>query len=583
MTFSEINIQLGLGRTPIKLYWFLLTHLFILSLQISAQTQQDDEQAYILPSHRHVHRHLRDAEGCKPVVYRNTTHSKHPAASGTSSRSLVETHYRLVELGTSSWDKRPTTVLHQVVNSPLNTLSILEPGHPGSCQNGTDGRSLVRETAVRNDCIVAINAGLFDTQTGACLGNIISDGFLVQSSGGIINAHFVGGAIWLVKDGVSYVDESLKVECEDTQETGTLERFASVVSARTAIGHDAEGRVHLVEVNGKTGQRGVDLYTLANLLIEMGIVNAINLDGGGSATAVINGTLVNYPSDKCANSSYNCERAVTTVVCIHTPRCQPRDCSGHGSCDMGMCRCRGLWTGPACDKLKCPADCSWHGVCTEVGKCIANVEINKQSLVPSTEDQSSMWLTAVLCLSILGVSSLLVNAMLSLTLARSQRRHQAELKRAARLAAKHALQRAARGNARRNSENDDEDDDLEDEERGDQFIEERLSSSSNENSPAHVSDSTHAKKTGPVKPHRRFPFPNFLSLKSVRLKDSLPNAAKGREGEMETTNEQLFPLLTQGQNGKREVWRGEDTSSEPEEEDLFIAPQKKHEGSINST
>ena len=30
----------------------------------------------------------------------------------------------------------------------------------------------------------------------------------------------VGGVMWLVKDGVSYVDKSLEIECPDTQETG---------------------------------------------------------------------------------------------------------------------------------------------------------------------------------------------------------------------------------------------------------------------------------------------------------------------------------------------------------------------------
>ena len=42
----------------------------------------------------------------------------------------------------------------------------------------------------------------------------------------------------------------------------------------------------------------IDLYNFADLLLKLGFVNAINLDGGGSATMVINNTVVNYPSDK---------------------------------------------------------------------------------------------------------------------------------------------------------------------------------------------------------------------------------------------------------------------------------------------
>jgi exopolysaccharide biosynthesis protein len=48
----------------------------------------------------------------------------------------------------------------------------------------------------------------------------------------------------------------------------------------------------------------MNLYTFANYLKKLGLVNAINLDGGGSATFVINGTTVNYPSDKWYSYMY---------------------------------------------------------------------------------------------------------------------------------------------------------------------------------------------------------------------------------------------------------------------------------------
>lgn len=42
----------------------------------------------------------------------------------------------------------------------------------------------------------------------------------------------------------------------------------------------------------------MDLREFAKVLKEIGFVNAINLDGGGSATSVLNDTLVSYPSDQ---------------------------------------------------------------------------------------------------------------------------------------------------------------------------------------------------------------------------------------------------------------------------------------------
>lgn len=37
---------------------------------------------------------------------------------------------------------------------------------------------------------------------------------------------------------------------------------------------------------------GLDLYSFADILIEHGVVNAINLDGGGSTTMAFNSTYV---------------------------------------------------------------------------------------------------------------------------------------------------------------------------------------------------------------------------------------------------------------------------------------------------
>lgn len=41
----------------------------------------------------------------------------------------------------------------------------------------------------------------------------------------------------------------------------------------------------------------MSLWELADFLQRNGVVNAINLDGGGSSTFVANGSLASYPSD----------------------------------------------------------------------------------------------------------------------------------------------------------------------------------------------------------------------------------------------------------------------------------------------
>lgn len=69
------------------------------------------------------------------------------------------------------------------------------------------------------------------------------------------------------------------------------------VHPRTAAGLDAEGALLLLVVDGRQrDSRGVDLVELADILVDLGAVEALNLDGGGSSTLVVAGQLVNRPA-----------------------------------------------------------------------------------------------------------------------------------------------------------------------------------------------------------------------------------------------------------------------------------------------
>ena len=129
-----------------------------------------------------------------------------------------------------------------------------------------------------------MNAGFFVPYTGKCLGNIVSDGTLVRTANNIRNANFglrgdgtfvvgylsdrevkspanlfrqvVSGVVWLVRNGTSFVNQSLGEECANNEETGTMKAFAEVESARSAVGHDKDGRLVLAKVEGETFRRG---------------------------------------------------------------------------------------------------------------------------------------------------------------------------------------------------------------------------------------------------------------------------------------------------------------------------------------
>ncbi|NWR18782.1 NAGPA acetylglucosaminidase, partial [Emberiza fucata] len=341
---------------------------------------------------RHGHRHVRD---CQPVKYGNVTHEAWPGDNSTAGPVAV-TRTFVSYIPPEGSDRKVIYGHFTFVRNPLSTFSVLEPGGAGGCR--AQRRAPVQETAKLRKCLVAQNGGYFNMETGECLGNVVSDGRLVRDSGGLQNAQFgirkdgtmvfgylseedvldqsnpfvqlVSGVVWLLRDGELYINQSRAAECGDTQSTGTFDKFINVISARTAVGHDRQGRLVLVHVDGQTESRGVNLWEMAEFLKQQGVINAINLDGGGSATLVLNGTLANYPSEHCSfDSMWRCPRSISTVVCVHEPGCDPPDCSGHGLCEAGHCRCDSpFWAGPACDTLDCgPANCSLRGVCSAAG------------------------------------------------------------------------------------------------------------------------------------------------------------------------------------------------------------------------
>jgi exopolysaccharide biosynthesis protein len=67
---------------------------------------------------------------------------------------------------------------------------------------------------------------------------------------------------------------------------------------RTIAGVDAQGRTLLVTADGRqTTALGLSIKESADVARSLGMVDAINLDGGGSTTMVVNGQVVNSPSD----------------------------------------------------------------------------------------------------------------------------------------------------------------------------------------------------------------------------------------------------------------------------------------------
>ena len=97
--------------------------------------------------------------------------------------------------------------------------------------------------------------------------------------------HIISGGPYLIKNGDVYVDM-------------TAQKLASIGgrNPRTAIGYTADNHLIMLTADGREGASiGLTLMELANLMKELGCVNAMNLDGGGSTVMYIKGQVVNKP------------------------------------------------------------------------------------------------------------------------------------------------------------------------------------------------------------------------------------------------------------------------------------------------
>ena len=83
---------------------------------------------------------------------------------------------------------------------------------------------------------------------------------------------------------------------------------------RTAIGFLEDGSLVFVVSDGRTEKsEGLSLYEMAEFLTSIGVVNAYNLDGGGSSTMVYGGELINNPTTSGRSIK---ERAVSDILYI---------------------------------------------------------------------------------------------------------------------------------------------------------------------------------------------------------------------------------------------------------------------------
>ena len=212
----------------------------------------------------------------------------------------------------------------------LDKVTVLTSykGYDSLLKNGTYASSTVKEqieyatNTLGYDVIAGINGTSFDTGNGApnmglmingveyCPGNYFSHGFF-----GIVKNDETGDqkpVIGTASEYAAFRDGTVTTRTENNVEvdyTGyrmwqaiggwydaLLINNGQICSTstwdeehpRTAIGITADGKVMTYVVEGRNGNRagGMSLYNMATIMQELGCIYAINLDGGGSSTAL---------------------------------------------------------------------------------------------------------------------------------------------------------------------------------------------------------------------------------------------------------------------------------------------------------
>ncbi|PAB60619.1 phosphodiester glycosidase family protein [Anaeromicrobium sediminis] len=175
------------------------------------------------------------------------------------------------------------------------------------------------KAAERTGGILAINGGGFYTENrngksyAQLIGNTVIDGKLVEPFNGYPGDLFftginkkgqVIGTVPKTEDDIMNLDPYQGVSftpvlIKDFEKVQIPSKWAKTNQPRTIIGKYSNDDLIMIVVDGRQEKwsKGVSLERLQDKLLELGVKEAYNLDGGGSSAMYYNGTLLNRPSD----------------------------------------------------------------------------------------------------------------------------------------------------------------------------------------------------------------------------------------------------------------------------------------------
>lgn len=193
----------------------------------------------------------------------------------------------------------------------------------------------VSSMAKRYGAIVAINGGGYKDVSnvgysggngGVPIGILISEGRILSPSKSTEYSKVESSVFAIDSSGKAFVGEA---SAQDLVDSGYIEAISFSptlvvngkpyisettlhgINPRTAIGQREDGSIIMLVIDGRRGLKfGATLEQVQEVMIRLGAINAMCLDGGGSSVMYYNGEVINNPSNLTG------ERCVPDIIYV---------------------------------------------------------------------------------------------------------------------------------------------------------------------------------------------------------------------------------------------------------------------------
>ena len=272
----------------------------------------------------------------------NTTKSTTDNSKDSQAKSLTKNTNNSLSGNTStddmtySSDKATIKIIKKYVNNTYVYIADVQlkdtTAFKSAVAENTLGRNITAKTSeIASDAnaILAINGDFYGFRDS---GYVMRNGYLYRSESSGDDCEdlvvYSDGKMEIIKEGDITAEELEKKgavqiysfgpglikdgEIAISEDTEVDQSMRS--NPRTAIGYYSDTHYCFVVSDGRTDEsEGLSLYQLAELMKDLGVSSAYNLDGGGSSTMYFNGEVINNPT---TNGNKISERKVSDIICI---------------------------------------------------------------------------------------------------------------------------------------------------------------------------------------------------------------------------------------------------------------------------